>query len=127
MRKALISVSVLALCSVGLFAQDDLPQYQTAMKAAAGASRAVRAAVTAKDDAAIKEQAKIMADNFDAMGVILAKHQKDDAVKIAMTAKDAAKSLGSASSPEDQTAAMQKIGGTCMACHAIARDGSNFK
>lgn len=127
MRKALISVSVLALCSVGLFAQDDLPQYQTAMKAAAGAQRAARAAIAASDKDKIAEQAKIMADNFDAMGAILTKHQKDDAVKIAMTAKEAAKSLGSASTAEDQTAAMQKVSGTCMACHSIARDGSNFK
>ncbi len=127
MRKAFISISVLALCAAGLFAQDDLATYQTAMKAAAGANRAARAAVTAKDNAEVSAQAKIMAENFDTMSGILAKRQKDDAVKFANTARDAAKDLGGATMPEDQTAAMQKIGGACMGCHAIARDGHNIK
>jgi cytochrome c556 len=32
-----------------------------------------------------------------------------------------------ATTSEDQQAAFAKVGPTCMGCHAVYRDGSNFK
>ncbi|MEP6715303.1 MAG: hypothetical protein ABJC09_06995 [Terriglobia bacterium] len=127
MLRASIFVTLFALCAVGLVAQDDLAQYQTWMKAAAGASQASRGAVAAKDSAAITTQAKIMEDNFEHISEFWAKKQKEDAVKMADAAKDAAKTLAAATTPEDQAAAMQKINGTCRNCHTTYRDGSKFK
>ncbi|MDP9171355.1 MAG: hypothetical protein M3N54_12110, partial [Acidobacteriota bacterium] len=97
------------------------------MKAAAGASRAARGAVTAKDNAALTAQARIMEDNFDHISQFWSRRQKDDAVKFADTARDAAKTLGTATTPEDQTAALQKIGGACMGCHTMYRDGDKIR
>lgn len=128
MRKASILISALAFCVVGLFAQDDdLAKYSTWMKAAAGANGAVRAAVTAKDAAAITDNANKMAQAFDQIATYWAGKHKDDAVKFAEDARDAAKSLASASSADDQNAALMKIGGTCRGCHTTYRDGSKFK
>lgn len=127
MRKASIFVSIFALCAFGLVAQDDLASYQTWMKAAAGASRAARGAVASKDNAAISAQAKILEENFGHISTFWAAKQKDEAVKLADTARDNAKALGAASTPEDQAAALQKINGTCMGCHQTYRDGDKFK
>ena len=127
MLRATLTLSLLAFCAVGLIAQDDLAQYQTWMKAAAGASGAARGAVTAKDAAALSTQAKIIEENFAHISAYWAKKQKDDAVKLSDTAKDAAKALGAATTPEEQAAAMQKLNGTCRGCHTVYRDGDKFK
>jgi hypothetical protein len=127
MRKASILLSIFTFCAAGLFAQDDLAQYQTWMKAAAGANGKARAAVTAKDNAAVAAEAKTMAESFDHIAQFWAKQKKEDAVTFAETARDAAKALGAATTPEDQTAAMQKLMGTCRGCHTAHRDGTNFK
>jgi hypothetical protein len=127
MRRTSILVSIFAFCVGSLVAQDDLAQYQTWMKAAVAANSAAKAAVTAKDNAAVAAQAKIAADSFDQICKFWAKRQKDDAVKLAATARDAAKELASATSADDQTAALAKIGGTCRGCHSVYRDGSKFK
>lgn len=126
MRKATILISILALSAFGLFAQDELATYQTWMKTAAGANGALRAAVTAKDTAAIADNSKKMAESFDQIAKFWAGKHKDDAVKFAETARDAAKMIATAS-PEEQTAALAKIGGTCRGCHTPYRDGSKFK
>src|SRR5947209_5080866 len=105
MRKASIFISALAFSAFGLFAQDELATYQTWMKAAAGANGALRTAVTAKDTAAITENSQKMAESFDQMAKFWAAKHKDDAVKFAETARDAAKSLPTASA-DDQTAAL---------------------
>ena len=46
----------------------------------------------------------------------------DDAVKLAETARDAAKAIGAGSG--DKAANLQKIQGTCGACHRVHREGS---
>jgi cytochrome c556 len=126
MRKATILISALAFSAFGLFAQDELATYQTWMKTAAGANGALRKAVTDKDAAGITENSTKMAEAFDSMAKFWAAKRKDDAVKFAETARDTAKSVPTAS-PEEQTAAVAKIGGTCKGCHTPYRDGSKFK
>ena len=127
MLRASILFSVIALCAGTLAAQDDLASYQTAMKAGATATGAARAAIAAKDNAAVAAQAKIIAESFDQIGKYWAKKQKDDAVKLSETARDAGKELGAATSSDDQTAALLKVSGTCRGCHATYRAGNNFK
>jgi cytochrome c556 len=126
MRKATILISAIAFSAFGLFAQDELATYQTWMKTAAGANGALRKAITDKDAAAISENSTKMADAFDQIAKFWAAKHKDDAVKLAETARDAAKTVATAS-PDDQTAALTKIAGTCRGCHPIYRDGSKFK
>ncbi len=127
MRHASIGFSILIFCVASLVAQDDVAQYQTWMKAAVSANGAAKAAIAAKDNDAVAMQAKKMAESFDQIAQFWAKHQKEDAVKLAETARDSAKTLASATSTEDQTAALQKVGGTCRGCHSVYRDGNNIK
>ncbi len=124
MRKATILISTLAFSAFGLFAQDDLAQYQTWMKTAAGANGAIRQAT---DAAVVTAKAKDMAEAFDHIAAFWKAKGKDDAVKFAETARDAAKAASSATSLDDQKAALSKVGATCMGCHATYRDGSKFK
>src|SRR5579862_6837474 len=94
MRKAPIVFSIAAFCAAGLVAQDDLAQYQTWMKAAAGANGALRKAVAAKDTAAAQTAANTMAENFDHIAQFWAGKNKADEQKFAETARDAAKAVG---------------------------------
>ena len=80
-----------------------------------------------KDNSAVAENAKKLSESFDQIAKFWEKKHKDDAVKLAEAARDAGKALASATSAEDQTAALAKVGGTCRGCHTVYRDGSNFK
>jgi len=127
MRHATKLISFLVLATAALNAQDELAQYQTWMKSAVAANGAAKAAIAAKDNSAVADSAKKLSENFDQIAKFWEKRHKDDAVKLAETARDAGKALASATSPEDQTAALQKVAGTCRGCHQTYRDGSNFK
>lgn len=127
MRYSTKLFSILLLSAAALNAQDELAQYQTWMKSAVAANGAAKAAIAAKDNSAVADNAKKLSESFDQIAKFWAAKHKDDAVKLAETARDAGKALASATSAEDQTAALQKVGGTCRGCHQVYRDGSNFK
>lgn len=127
MRLATILVTVFAFCLAGLMAQDELTQYQTWMKAANGAHRTAMKSVQAKDVAAAASAAKDEAAAFDSIVTFWKGKGKDDAVGFATTARDNAKAAAAATTPEDQQAALAKIGPACMGCHAVYRDMNKFK
>jgi hypothetical protein len=127
MRKSAILISALVFGAFGLCAQDDLAQYQTWMKTAAGANGAIRGLVTAGDTAGVSAKAKDMAEAFDHIATFWKAKGKDDATKFAETARDAAKAAASATSIDDQKTALAKVAPNCMGCHAIYRDGNKFK
>jgi cytochrome c556 len=125
MRLATLFVIVLAL-GTGLMAQDDLAQYQEHMKAADAANRALRKAVMDKDAAAVTTNAGTMATQFDWIATFFQGKGKDDGVTFAKASGAAAKAIADAK-PEDQAAAVQKLGPTCNACHMVYRDKTAFK
>jgi len=128
MRKAGILISALAFGAFGLFAQDELATYQTTMRAAAAyANGAMRDALTAKDTAAGSAKARAMSAAFETIATFWKAKGKDDAVKFAEAASAAGKVAAAATTMDDQKAAMAKAGGSCLACHALYRDGNNFK
>jgi cytochrome c556 len=127
MRRISIFAIALALCAAGLFAQDDLAQYQEHMKAAAAANMALRKGVTEKDSAAVTANSATLVTNFDWMADFFQKKGKDDGVKFAKAASAAAKAVGAATSMEDQTAALGKLGPNCSGCHMLYRAGQAFK
>jgi cytochrome c556 len=127
MRLATIFVTVFAFCLAGLMAQDELTQYQTWMKAAAGARGAAMKSIQAKDVPAAAASAKTVAENFDEMAKFWQGKGKADAQAFAETARDAAKAAAAATTPEEQQAAMQKSGPTCTGCHMVYRDQNKFK
>jgi cytochrome c556 len=122
MRKATILISALAFSAFGLFAQDELATYQASMKAAAGANGALRKAVTEKDSAAVTANAQKMADSFEQIAKFFQGKGKEDGVKFANAARDAAKSVAGG-----DESALAKIGPNCQGCHAVYRDGNKFK
>jgi hypothetical protein len=126
MRLATIFVAIFAFCLAGL-AQDELAQYQTWMKAAAGANGAAKKAVAAKDVAAASAAAKTASENFNSIATFWKGKGKDDAVKFATTASEAAAAAAAATTSEDQAAALAKIGPNCQGCHMAYRDGQKFK
>src|SRR5215472_18765301 len=127
MRKATILISALAFGAFGLFAQDELATYQTSMKAAAAANSAMRGALTANDTATVSAKAKDMSAAFDTIAAFWKAKGKDDAVKFAEAASAAGKAAAAATTIDDQKAAMGKAGASCLACHALYRDGNKFK
>jgi cytochrome c556 len=127
MRKAAILISALAFGAFGLFAQDELATYQTSMRAAAAANGAMRDALTANDTATGSAKAKAMSAAFDTIAAFWKAKGKDDAVKFAEAASAAGKAAAAATTIDDQKAAMGKAGASCLACHALYRDGNKFK
>ena len=65
MLRATLLAIVFALCGTGLFAQDDLAQYQEHMKAADAANRALRGAGRSGDAAGVTTNANNMVTQFD--------------------------------------------------------------
>jgi cytochrome c556 len=127
MRKITIFVFALAFSALGLFAQDELAQYQTWMKGAVAARGGAQTAVNANDAAGAAAKFKDMADNFDHIAAFWKSKGKDDAVKFAEGARDAAKAGAESTSIDDQKAALAKAAPNCGGCHAIYRDGTKFK
>ena len=127
MSKAAILISALAFGAFGLFAQDELATYQTSMRAAAAAANgAMRDALTANDTATGSAKAKAMSAAFDTIAAFWKAKGKDD-VKFAEAASAAGKAAAAATTIDDQKAAMGKAGASCLACHALYRDGNKFK
>jgi hypothetical protein len=127
MRQIAVLAIVFACGLVGLMAQDELTQYQTWMKAAAGARGAAGKAVQAKDVAAAAAASKTAADNFDSIATFWKSKGKDDAVAFATSARDAARAAAAATTSDDQQAALAKITPNCNGCHAVYRDMNRFK
>lgn len=127
MRLALIFVTVFAFSLAGLMAQDELAQFQTWMKAGAGGQRAAMKAVQGSDVAAAKAAAKDSADAFESIAGFFKAKGKDDGVKFAESARDAAKAASEASTMEDVQANLAKMGPNCNGCHMQYRMGNAFK
>lgn len=108
-------------------AQDDLAKFQEHMKAAAAANMAMRKAVMEKDAAGVTSNAATMTASFEWIGTFFKDKGKEDGVTFAKNASAAVKAITDATTPEDQTAAIGKLGPTCNACHMVYRAGSAFK
>jgi mono/diheme cytochrome c family protein len=123
MRKPFLVITTLFVFSGLAGAQDDA-QYQTWMKSMQPSMRAIRGAA---DTAAAAPEATKLADTFDKIAVFWKARSADDAVKLAETARDAAKAIASGSG--DKAANLQTIQGTCASCHMAHREGTapNFK
>ena len=114
---SILLTSIAVLASVAI-AQDDA-QYKTWMQSVQPAVRGIRGAA---DNAAAKEDATKLAETFDHVATFWKAKNADDAVKMAETARDAAKDI--ASGTGDKAANLAKIQGTCGACHSAHRGGS---
>jgi hypothetical protein len=123
MNKPLLTISTLVLFSAVAGAQDDA-QYKAWMQSLQPTLRAIRGAA---DNAAAAADATKLAETFDKVATFWKERHAEDAVKLAETARDAAKEIASGSG--DKAAHLQTIQGTCAPCHAAHREGAapNFK
>jgi cytochrome c556 len=119
---------LLAISVAALSAQDE-KTYQSWMKSTPPQINAIKAAITAKDNAKVKEEADKLASTYQEVADFWMKRSKEDAVKMADATRDAAKAVADATTPEAQTAALGEVTKTCGACHKVYREGSagNFK
>ena len=118
MRKALILIAGIAALAAMSIAQNDA-EYKTWMKSIPPSVGAVR---NATDNGAAASDATKLADTFEKVATFWKARNADDAVKLAETARDAAKAI--ASGTGDKVANLQKLQGTCGACHKAHREGS---
>jgi mono/diheme cytochrome c family protein len=118
MRTTILMTISLAAFSVALVAQD-AAEYKALMKSVPPAVGAIR---NAPDNAAASAPATKLADTFEKMAAFWKAKHAEDAVTLAETARDAAKAIAAGNG--DKAANLQKIQGTCGACHRAHREGS---
>ena len=82
------------------------------------------AAITAKDTAAAAAAAKKVEDGFDVILSYWKAKKVDDAITLATTARDAAKTIADATDADAQAAGRMKLQQTCNACHMLHRGGT---
>lgn len=118
MRRAFILIAgIVALVAMSI--AQDAAEYKTWMKSIPPTVTAIR---NAADNAAAASDATKLADTFDKVATFWKARNADDAVKLAETARDAAKAIASGSG--DKAANLQTLQGTCGACHKAHREGS---
>jgi hypothetical protein len=132
MKRSLLLVFAVSVFAALLGAQDDAA-YKTAMKAvnasAGGRMAPLTAAIQAKDVAAAATEGKKIQDGFDTILAYWTAKKADDAIKLATTARDAAKTIAEAKDADAQAAAVPTLRGTCNQCHMAHRGGTppNFE
>jgi hypothetical protein len=123
MRKTCLLIAMFATFGAIGTAQDDA-QYQTWMKSVSPTMGAIR---NAADNAAAAAAATKLADTFDQVAAFWKARNADDAVKFAVTARDAAKAIAAGSGEKADN--LRTIQSTCGGCHSAHREGTppNFK
>jgi hypothetical protein len=123
MRKTCLLIAMFATFGAIGTAQDDA-QYQTWMKSVSPTVGAIR---NAADNAAAAAAATKLADTFDQVAAFWKARNADDAVKFAVTARDAAKAIAAGSGEKADN--LRTIQSTCGGCHSAHREGTppNFK
>jgi cytochrome c556 len=122
----------LALGGVGaaVWAQAPAPvtieQHEAAMKQIAQANGAMQKLIKANDLAAAGKEAQTLVTQFTLVERFWTQNKKDDAIKLAMTARTGATDVVAATAAGDQMKAQmaaQNLGGTCKQCHGTYREG----
>jgi len=104
-----------------------IAQHEAAMKQIAQANGALGKLVKANDLAAATTQAKTLSTQFALVERFWTQHKKEDAIKLAQTAKMGADEVAAATAAGDQMKAQMaagNIGGTCKQCHGMYREGT---
>ena len=123
MKRALILLTGFTIFG-GLCSAQDAATYSGWMKAVNPSVRAANAAIAAKDNAAVATEANKLAVIFDQVLGYWTTKKTDDAIKLATTARDAAKALAAATDSDSQTASLKTLQGTCGQCHSAHRESA---
>jgi hypothetical protein len=118
MNRGSILIVTVAAVTFAANGQDD-SEYKALMKSVPPAVGAIR---NAGDNTAAAADATKLAGTFDKVATFWKGRNGDDAVKLAETARDAAKAI--ASSTGDKADHLKEIQGTCGPCHMAHRAGT---
>jgi hypothetical protein len=102
---------------------DDAKQFSAWMKAMQPQVTAVRNLIVAKDKTPLGAESDKLSAQFQQVAGFFKSHPNPDAERFAETARDAAKSIGTASAQVEQVLALRKVTDTCAACHLAHRAG----
>jgi cytochrome c556 len=103
-----------------------IEQHEAAMKQMATANGAMQKAVKSNALADAATQAETVAAQFAIIERFWTQNKKDDAIKLAQTARQGAMDVAAAAKAGDQMKAQMaagNIGGTCKQCHGTYREG----
>jgi cytochrome c556 len=103
-----------------------IEQHEAAMKQIAQANGAMQKLIKANDLAAAGKEAQTLVTQFTLVERFWTQNKKDDAIKLAMTARTGATDVVAATGAADQMKAQmaaQNLGGTCKQCHGTYREG----
>jgi hypothetical protein len=118
----------LAIDSVNLVAPlqttpEEVNTYQGWMTSLQPQVGAVRKVMGGKDDAVTAAEANKLAAILDNVAGFWKTRQNADALGFAVSGRDAAKSLASATTPLERTVALKKVQDACAGCHLAHRSG----
>ena len=122
MKRTLLLISVFSVLAGFAIAQDDAA-YATWMKTVNPSVKAIKTAITAKDNAAVATEANKLAATFDSILGYWTAKKVDDAIGFAKAARDGAKAVAAATDSDAQTAALATVSAQCGQCHAAHRAG----
>ena len=104
-----------------------IAQHEAAMKQIQTSNGALGKAVKSSDLTTAATEAKMVATQFAIVERFWTQHKKEDAIKLAGSARTAANEVAAAAAAGDQMkaqTALQGIGATCKQCHSVYREGS---
>jgi cytochrome c556 len=104
-----------------------IAQNEAAMKQVQQSMGAMGKLIKANDLAAAQKEAETLVTQFTLVERFWTQHKKDDAMKLAMTARQGATDVIAAIKAGDQMKAQMAAGniqGTCKQCHGVYREGN---
>jgi mono/diheme cytochrome c family protein len=122
MKRTLLVIFAISVFAALCSAQDDAA-YSTWMKSVNPSMMAIRAAIAAKDNAAVATEANKLAATFDSVLSYWTAKKVDDAIGFATAARDGAKKVAAATDSYAQTAALATVNAQCGQCHMAHRGG----
>lgn len=123
MKRTLLTIFAISAFAALCSAQDDAA-YLAAMKAVNASNRPLRTAIMSKDTAAASAEAAKIETAFDTVLAYWKAKNVPDAITLATTAHDAAKTIADSKDADAQAAAMRTLSGTCNQCHMAHRGGT---
>ena len=104
-----------------------IAQNEAAMKQITQSNGAMQKLIKANDLAAAQKEAETLVTQFTLVERFFTQHKKDDAIKLAATARQGATDVVAAIKAGDQMKAQMaamNLGGTCKQCHGVYREGN---
>lgn len=121
--QGIIHADSVKMISAMQLADADRQAIQTRMKGMQPLVNVVRNTIYGTEKTPLPESSAKLAAAFDEIAAFFKAHPSDDAEKLALEARDAAKAVGTATVQVEQVLALRKVTDTCAGCHLSHRAG----